>query len=578
MEELILNAISTCIKTRDTYLDIGKCGLNDDSFIENKQINNALKKCSHVEILILSNEFKDWYPSKEKWELRKNRKDHDANILGSLPNAIRELKNLKLLMAGGDMLQQWAIKDLDFLGELKALETLILDFNEIESIEPLRELANLKYLNIGFNKVLDLSPLEKLSNLVSLNISNNFVVDISPLKRLKILQYLYLGHNKITDLTSLSLLRNLQELYCDKNDIQSLEPVRNCIALKKISAHSNKISDLSPLQNLLSISYLDLRSNAIHNIEPLLGLITENEKIQVSAESEVYLKGISLNENPLNSPPIEIIVRGRRAIIKFFEELKIQGEDELYEAKLLIVGEGGAGKSTLARKLINEHSSMPKEEDTTKGIEIFRCSFPHHNSKDHNEFYLNIWDFGGQEIYHATHQFFLTRRSLYVLVDDTRKDDKTINDPSFNYWLQVCEIYGGPDSTLIIVQNEKDDRSKDIDLAGMKSRFENLKEKYRTNLLNNRGLTEVKKGIQFYAINLPLVGQKLPRQWVIIREELGRLSFARPYITLSKFLNLCTKHSISEKDRALNLSSYLHDLGVFLHFQNDPILKHTVIL
>ncbi|WP_347242416.1 hypothetical protein [Nostoc sp. FACHB-888] len=28
------------------------------------------------------------------------------------------------------------------------------------------------------------------------------------------------------------------------------------------------------------------------------------------------------------------------------------------------------------------------------------------------EFRVNIWDFGGQEIYHATHQFFLTRRSL----------------------------------------------------------------------------------------------------------------------------------------------------------------------
>jgi hypothetical protein len=26
-------------------------------------------------------------------------------------------------------------------------------------------------------------------------------------------------------------------------------------------------------------------------------------------------------------------------------------------------------------------------------------------------FRVNIWDFGGQQIYHATHQFFLTKRS-----------------------------------------------------------------------------------------------------------------------------------------------------------------------
>ena len=42
-----------------------------------------------------------------------------------------------------------------------------------------------------------------------------------------------------------------------------------------------------------------------------------------------------------------------------------------------------------------------------------------------------MWDFGGQEIYHATHQFFLTRRSLYVLVDDTRKDDKSVQDDGY---------------------------------------------------------------------------------------------------------------------------------------------------
>jgi GTPase SAR1 family protein len=38
-------------------------------------------------------------------------------------------------------------------------------------------------------------------------------------------------------------------------------------------------------------------------------------------------------------------------------------------------------------------------------------------------FRVNIWDFGGQEIYHQTHQFFLTERSLYALVADTRTEN-----------------------------------------------------------------------------------------------------------------------------------------------------------
>ena len=59
---------------------------------------------------------------------------------------------------------------------------------------------------------------------------------------------------------------------------------------------------------------------------------------------------------------------------------------------------------------------MPTEQDTTKGIDIHRHEFPLRNGR---RFRLNVWDFGGQEIYHATHQFFLTHRSLYLLLDDT---------------------------------------------------------------------------------------------------------------------------------------------------------------
>ncbi|NJO90657.1 MAG: hypothetical protein HC831_18130 [Chloroflexia bacterium] len=40
-------------------------------------------------------------------------------------------------------------------------------------------------------------------------------------------------------------------------------------------------------------------------------------------------------------------------------------------------------------------------------------------------------DFAGQDIYHATHRFFLSQRSLYALVSDERKENT-----DFKYWLQ----------------------------------------------------------------------------------------------------------------------------------------------
>jgi Miro-like protein. len=68
---------------------------------------------------------------------------------------------------------------------------------------------------------------------------------------------------------------------------------------------------------------------------------------------------------------------------------------------------------------------------------------------------MNIWDFGGQEIYHATHQFFLTKRSLYILVADTRKEDT-----DFYYWLNVVELLSDNSPLLIVKMRNKNGNEK----------------------------------------------------------------------------------------------------------------------
>ena len=37
-------------------------------------------------------------------------------------------------------------------------------------------------------------------------------------------------------------------------------------------------------------------------------------------------------------------------------------------------------------------------------------------SPQHCDVKLNVWDFGGQEMLRGTHRFFLTERSLYLLL------------------------------------------------------------------------------------------------------------------------------------------------------------------
>jgi hypothetical protein len=507
--------IKNCLETQSTYLDLGNCG------IKNLGDLPELFECKHLETLILSNKRYDL----EQKKIIASKNNGLLNNIEFLTKGIVNLKKLRSIKIGGDVFfQRWKTEDIEFLKSLTQLNSLDLNSNKVSDISFLKGLKQLSSLNLRSNLIFDFSILKDFSSLISLDLGDNPNPDTSFLKDL-------------TELNSLDL-------------------------------SDNQISDISFLKDLTELNSLDLRSNQISEL-PIW--ITE---FDMEITLDQYSSGLNLYNNPLKSPPPEIVKQGKEAIRNYFKEIKKQGVSHLYEAKMLIVGEGGAGKTSLAVRLQNRDAELPKEEDTTKGIEIQQLIFPIEGDK---EFTINIWDFGGQEIYHATHQFFLTKRSLYILVDDTRKSDKSLDDAAFKHWLQTVELFGG-NSPLLIVQNEKGNRSKDIDLKSMQGQFGFIKEKHQTNLLTNKGLDGLERDIKHYIQKLPHIGQELPAKWVEIRKDLVKLSKNKSHISLGKYYEVCSKHTITENKRALSLSRYLHDLGTFLHFQDDPLLKNTIFL
>src|SRR6185295_270908 len=119
-----------------------------------------------------------------------------------------------------------------------------------------------------------------------------------------------------------------------------------------------------------------------------------------------------------------------------------------------------------------------------------------------------------QEIYHANHQFFLTKRSLYVLVADTRKEDT-----DFYYWLNIVELLSD-NSPLLIIKNEKQDRQREINERQLRGQFTNLAKTLVINLATNRGLNDLLAEIRHYLTRLPHIGTALPKTWVKVREIL----------------------------------------------------------
>ena len=96
---------------------------------------------------------------------------------------------------------------------------------------------------------------------------------------------------------------------------------------------------------------------------------------------------------------------------------------------------------------------------------------------------------------------------------------QTSHISQISYWLNVVEMLSNA-SPLLIVQNDKQNRTRDINLSALRARFGNLRGALATNLDTNRGLDGVIQAIQKELESLPHVGVGLPATWKRVREAL----------------------------------------------------------
>jgi internalin A len=238
-------------------------------------------------------------------------------------------------------------------------------------------------------------------------------------------------------------------------------------------------------------------------------------------------------------PPPEIAAQGLDAIRRYWLQERDAGVDYLAEAKLLIVGESGAGKASLAKKILDPGYELDSAQDSTEGIDVMAWQFPtslrvRDQAGEHllqRDFRVNVWDFGGQEIYHSTHQFFLTKRSVYVLVTDERKEDT-----DFEYWLEIVSLLSDG-SPLLIAQNRKQGRHQQVDFGVLRQRYPNLCGTLVLDLADNSGLDAAVGRIRRELEQLPHVGTSLPKTWRAVRLALE--ADFRNYISAADFFAVC---------------------------------------
>ena len=539
--------------------------------------------------------------------------DLSGNRLTALPAEISELRNLTSLALSRNQLTAWPaeiselrnLTSLDLSGneltalpaeisELRNLTSLDLRYNKLTPLPAeISELRNLTSLDLGYNQLTALpAEIAELRNLTSLDLSGNELTALpAEISELRKLTSLDLWGNQLTALPAeITELRNLTSLDLSGNRLTALPAeITRLTNLTSLDLRYNQLTalpaEISELRNLTSLA---LRGNqltallaGIRRLGKLTSLdLSANQLTALPAEITqlTNLQTLDLRKNEQLKIPPEILKNYKDApsILRYIEQLA--GEEEkrpLNEAKMLLVGEGGVGKTSLVNMLI-EGKADP-HEPTTEGIDIRR--WPLAIGKG-DPVHLNIWDFGGQEIYHATHQFFLTKRSLYLLVLNAREGETR---GRLDYWLKIIASFGG-DSPVIVVTNWSDEQRLELNRRDLQQKYPNrIRAFVDTSCLRDlkgeagqNGIDELKSRIAAAVSTLEHIRDPLLARWFEVKKQLEEIK--ENYIPESQYIQMCEAAGIDDKRDQDLLLGYLNDLGVVLTFRDDRRLKDTNIL
>ncbi len=384
--------------------------------------------------------------------------------------------------------------------------------------------------------------------------------------------------NNIKQLSpKISQLKNLKVLlvtnsFSDKSNLNDLNPLKGLVNLQQLYVSNTQVSDLSPLKDLVNLQRLGISNTQVSDLSPLKKIIEKGRQVKWS----IFGGHINVEDCPLSNPPQNIAKQGNKAILNYWQQIEAQGVETINEGKLIIVGEGDTGKTTLFNKLIYPDFDVAKNPSSeTQGINI------HEGLLVKDGFRANLWDFGGQELQYMTHQFFLSPKAVYVLMMASRAEA-----PNLAYWFKIISLLGKDRSdekvSLVIVLNKKKGSTgtpqyQDL-LALYKDEFDY--QFIEVDLaLNDKRWESLKEAIEERLLNLPIVKNALPKQWKPIREALRAEAAKKPYINAERLGELCEPFRVTLPDEQFLMTEYLHQLGSVLHFQNvDDNLLDLIVL
>lgn len=466
-----------------------------------------------------------------------------------LPTRFDQLEHLRLS-------PMERLREVIGLTSLRGLTGLDLSFTDIGSVFDVTKLPLLRRLELAGNMTLNrVDGLNRLSNLEELDLSGTAVgeeLDLSSLRKLKRL--------RLVDADQLKRVFGLGE----NPDLEYLD--LSCSGLITIP------DDVRKLKKLIHMDMSNL------SLEDLPDWIPELKLDFTFCNDGINLRGTNVIGTDMQLFNEKVDDQGfgdyQKRIQIWFEDRKNAVAKPLNEVKVVFLGDGGAGKShIIARLLQNGEQTTDFPNISTPGITVQDKTY------DIGDRSMNVhyWDFGGQEILHSMHRMFLTKRTLYVVVVNVRDGNQ---DERARYWLHNLKSFADGAPVLLVLNQMDMNKNASINEEDLRKLYPGLTEVVKLSALTYSDEEFRKRFVNIllgHIAEMDILDMPLIAAGRRVKDILQNMPDS--YIHGDVFRRICDECGVTGTDAVRrDLLDYYSELGISFCYSDSMELEDHVVL